>query len=225
MNPSLALGLIALLLALQAVHCFRERGRRSMLLFFGLALIYALMRELWITNHPRPFYTPGSLGVLNISPIIILGWPLHFYLALWIARRLLRVDLRAERFRMAPLALLAASAMLVLALPGEVIGSRLRWWIWQPDNLMDLGWYHGLPLNVLGGWMLTGGMFVLAFLLFEHQHPLRWANLGALAGSIPFHTLTHPYLLMGLGLLAGYVAAAAWFLPRVTPEKISLGST
>jgi len=214
MSPALALGLVGLLLAGQTAHSMQQRGRRSTLLFFGLALVYALLRELWITSRERPFYVAGSLSVANVAPIIVLGWPLHFYLALWLARRLLKVDLGRERLRILPLALLAAASMLVLALPGEVIGSHLGWWIWQPGNLLDLGWYHGLPLNVLGGWMLTGGMFVLAFLLFEHRHPLRWVNLVALAGSIPFHTLAHPDSWIGLGLLAAYITAAAWSLPR-----------
>ena len=216
MSSSVAALIVAAVFLLLGFHCLRTRGRIQTALLFGAGLLYSYLRELHITHQPQAMYSGTGALILGVPVLILLGWVVHFYLALWVAQVVLRVPLGQEPNRIISLTIASAAAMLIFSLAGEPIGSALGWWVWHRGNVLNLFWFLGIPINVLGGWMLTGALFVNTFLVFVHRLSIRWLCVLALVLSVRYFTLTCPKCWVGVALLATYFSFLSYYLLRRT---------
>lgn len=197
-------------------HSLYFLGRKNTFLFFGIGILYAFFREYHIAHYPLPFYSANSLLLFKIPLLITIGWVFHFYLAYWAVEVLLGSTIMKGGKRVLLVSFLVAEVMLVFALAAEPIGSRLGWWTWHKENLFHIYWFLETPLNVLGGWMLTGGLFALTYLVFLEGYGVRWFSLAALLISPYYFTLSGPFINIpvAVALLSGYLLFMAWRMRR-----------
>jgi hypothetical protein len=163
------------------IHSFYVRGKKNTLWFFGVGLIYSFIREFNMSHTTRPLYQGTSLLFFGVPFLILIGWVFHFYLSLWLAEKVLGLrKYKITSNRIYAITIISAFFMVVFSLAGEPIGAALGWWSWNKSNVYDLLWFLGMPINVLMGWFLTGGMFVFSYLVFLSKYRIKLFSLVVL---------------------------------------------
>jgi hypothetical protein len=164
MYEYLLIGPLLILFLLLIYHSLKTEGKRTTLIFFGLALIFALLREL-IIGLIGPLYS-GKFKIGPISPAIVFGWVFAFYLAHYFASRLTSNTRLQGNFLMK--IFLGTGAVLGISLVMETTAPNpaLQWWIW---NIDVSAWptLFNAPIFVFIGWAFTGMAFLTTFYLIQ----------------------------------------------------------
>jgi hypothetical protein len=150
-------------------HSLKTEGTRTTLLFFGIALIFAFLREL-IIGLTYPLYF-GKFKIGPISPAIVLGWVFAFYLADYFVRKL-TINTRFEKNLFVKISL-GIYVVLGISLIMETTAPLLEWWSWKAGLLESLppnALFLGAPIFVFIGWATTGATF-LGIYYFIQQYP------------------------------------------------------
>jgi hypothetical protein len=181
-------------LFLLVLHSLKNRGVRSTLIYFGLAIIYGALRATVIQNLIEKQY--GSLfpylmtfPVIKIGPVSmqeLVGWGVAATVAWLIADRLL-IRLRITQ---APhrTALIAAFCLAAICLAVETAAIEAGWWVWtikQPQGL-----FGKVPLVGLLDWAFVAFDFLLPYLLFVTPSPILPRILSLFL--FPLHFYFHP---------------------------------
>lgn len=207
----------------------RLLGWKPLILFLIPSVSLSLGAELLGTSTSIPFGDYGYLSglgykVAGLVPFTIpLSW---FYMGLC-SYLLARVTLQHQRHWMIQFEALALGALLLTAwdfvLDPAMTRATVPFWVWfQP------GPFFGMPLQNFGGWMVTGGLFMLvANLLWGKDQPvlnrrqltiplvLYLANFGfAMVMSLGSGILPP----VGLGILLGLAPAIGlWIMAQPAP--------
>ena len=154
-------------------HSLKTDGNRTTLLFFGIALIFSLFREL-IIGLTFPLYF-GQFRIGPISPAIVLGWVFAFYLANYFVRKV-TVKTRYENNLVVKVCL-GTYVVLGISLIMETEAPLLEWWSWKPGLLAGLApgsIFLGAPIFVFVGWSLTGAAFLaIYYVLQQYEYNLK----------------------------------------------------
>ena len=186
----------ALVVTALIVHSLRTRGRNDTLLFFGLALLFGILRGnviWWITTQhfegEFPYiFAANPIGVFHDSLVADLGWILCLYLGSAIATSLLASlpHLQNRLFAIVGLACLFNGA---LSYAVEATAIEMRWWDWSLSTESD--WLRDVPIAGIEAWFSVGFDFLIPYFLIRHYRKSGqwWPYLSLLI--FPLHMATH----------------------------------
>lgn len=164
MYEYLLIGPLTVLFLLLIYHSLKTEGKRTALLFFGLGLIFALIREL-VIGIVSPLYI-GAFKIGPISPAVVFGWVFAFYLAYYSVSRLTFNTRFQENLSMkiflGSFVVLGISLIMETTVPNPPLG----WWKWQID-VSAWPTLFNAPIFVFIGWGFTGMVFLTAFYLVQ----------------------------------------------------------
>jgi hypothetical protein len=160
----LLIGPLLVLFLLLIYHSLKTEGKRTTLLFFGLGIIFGLVRELFI-GLICPLYS-GRFKIGPISPAIVFGWVFAFYLAHYFATRITANTRLQGNFLMK--VLLGTGVVLGISLIMETTAPnpQLQWWTWNID-VSNWPTLFNAPVFVFIGWGFTGMIFLTTFYLVQ----------------------------------------------------------
>ncbi len=150
-------------------HSFKSYGKRTTLLFFGIALLFAFLREL-IIGLTVPLYF-GKFKIGPISPAIVLGWVFAFYLGDYFVQKLTANTKYAHN--LAVKICLGTYVVLGISLLMETTAPLLEWWNWKEGLLESLppnAIFLGAPIFVFIGWATTGATFFAIYYFLQQDH-------------------------------------------------------
>lgn len=242
MYEYLLIGPLTVLFLLLIYHSLKTAGKRTTLLFFGLGLMFALLRELIIGLPPFSLYS-GQFKIGPISPAIVFGWVFAFYLGHYVATQLTS-NTHLERNILVKV-FLGTCVVIGISLIMETTAPVLGWWSWNEGLLESLPSGSPIlgaaPYFVFGGWGLTGLIFLSIFYLVEELGFKRKVIIGIISlfilSMVNFMTfnfyILHPPLLheflsvrlifqsLFIGMLAIYIKKRR---PKATYENIFLNN-
>ena len=203
MYEVLFIGPLLILFLILIYHSLKTDGKRTTLIFFGIALIFAFLREL-IIGLTFPLYF-GQFRIGPISPAIVLGWVFAFYLANYFVRKL-TTNTRFENNLVVKVCL-GTYVVLGISMIMETTAPLLEWWSWKPGLLASLApesIFLGAPIFVLVGWSLTGAAFLaIYYILQQYEY-----NLKAILISITIYIL-----IMSNFVISNYIILYGYPLP------------
>jgi hypothetical protein len=164
----LLIGPLLILFLLLIYHSVKTQGTRTTLLFFGLGLFFALLREI-IIGLTFPLYF-GKFKIGPISPAIVFGWVFAFYLAHYFAMKI-TTNTNVENHLLVNVAL-GTFVVLGISLIMETTAPILEWWSWKAGLLESLPpetLILGAPIFVFIGWTITGATFLTIFYLLKNH--------------------------------------------------------
>ncbi len=164
MYEFLLIGPLLVLFLILIYHALKTEGRRKTLLFFGLGLFFALLREI-IIGLTYPLYF-GKFKIGPISPAIIFGWVFAFYLAHYFATKL-TARTHVENHLLVKVTL-GTFVVLGISLIMETTAPLLEWWSWKAgliESLPSEALLLGAPIFVFIGWTITGATFLSIYYL------------------------------------------------------------
>ena len=187
-------------LILLIVHSITNRGSRSTAIFLVSAIVYGLVRALWLDHITRGEF--GSLfpylmnfPVLKIGPVSfqeVIGWSVASTIA-WLVsdRLLLRVGLTPAPHR---IAIVGFFVMAALCLAVESAAIESGWWVWTIKQPVK-GILGRVPLVGLLDWGFVAFDFLLPYLLFTQSvsWPKRLIGLCLFPLHFYFHTKLNPF--------------------------------
>jgi hypothetical protein len=161
-------------------HSLKTNGKRTTLLFFGIALIFAFLRELIIGLTYPLYFSNFKIG--PIPPAIMLGWVFAFYLGDYFARKI-TADTRFANNIFVKICL-GTFVVLGISLIMETTAPLLGWWWFQEgllESLPPAAIVLGAPLFVLIGWSTTGATFLgIYYLLQQYNYQLKVILLSSI---------------------------------------------
>ncbi len=213
MNELLPIG-STVALVLLVVHSWKTRGRAVTLAFFGLGILYGLLREnaIWLLMRVltasaadiKPYLPQGGIlpeiGHANLQ--VSVGWVFSMYLAWTISELILRrITSRPSGARVFMIAGLSALFMETICYCMETTAVAVGWWYWDlPTRSVLFG--NVSPLG-MEGWFTVVPDFLLPFLVIAcSEARSRWKWLWALA--FPLHIGGHMMIRWVPGFMAIY---------------------
>jgi hypothetical protein len=191
---------LLILFLLLIYHSLKTDGRRDTLIFFGIALIFAFLREL-IIGLTVPLYF-GKFKIGPIAPAIVLGWVFSFYLAHYFVRKVTG-GTRFEENLIVRI-LLGTYVVMGISLIMETTAPLLEWWSWRLGLLASLppeAVCLGAPIFVFVGWGLTGACFLAIYYIFQRYD----YNLKALLINLTlFIVIMSNFVISNYIILYGY---------------------
>jgi hypothetical protein len=165
----LLIGPLLVLFLFLIYHSLKTAGKRTALLFFGLGLIFASLRELILGLDQFSLYS-GSFKIGPLSPGIAFGWVFAFYLGHYFATRL-TANTHLEKNILVKV-FLGTCVVIGISFIMETTGPvpPLEWWSWNPGLLASLpsgSLILGAPYFVFAGWGITGCIFLSIFYLVQ----------------------------------------------------------
>ena len=150
-------------------HSLKISGKRATLLFFGIALIFAFLRELIIGLTSPLYFSQYKIG--PIPPAIVFGWVFAFYLGDYFVRRLTANTRFATNIVVK--ICLGTCIVFAISLIMETTAPKMGWWWWDPKLLTTLplnAFVLGAPIFVFIGWATTGATFFALYYLFQQYN-------------------------------------------------------
>ena len=160
---------LLVLFLLLIYHSLKTEGKRTAILFFGIALLFAFFREL-IIGLTFPLYA-GKFKIGPISPAIVLGWVFAFYLGNYFVQTLL-TNTKFEKNLFVKISL-GTYVVLGISFVMETTAPLLEWWSWKPGLLESLppeAIVFGAPIFVFVGWGITGAAFFAIYYILEYYN-------------------------------------------------------
>ena len=183
-----------IVLILLVLHSIANRGNRATAIFFISAIVYGLIRALWIDHLTRVEF--GTLfpylmnfPVIKIGPVSfqeVVGWSVAATIAWLISDRLFL------RFRITPaphrIALLSFFILASLCLAVESAAIESGWWIWTIKQPIEGIFGRVPPVGILD-WGFVAFDFLLPYLLFTQ--PASWPKRLIGLSLFPLHFYSH----------------------------------
>lgn len=161
---------------LLVLHSWKMRGKRFTLLYFIGGFAFGFVREFFYANFKHLYdYSGLSIKILNVPPVIPLGWMFTFYIGLCFAERIFGYtcqdiakqlkgadETKANMIfiqRILPLLIGVAMFTGIVCYAIESCAINLQWW--------EFTGYHGeyIPNTVQYMWTQTGIIWTLLFFL------------------------------------------------------------
>ncbi len=184
MYEALFIGPLCILFLILIYHSLKMNGNRTTLRFFGIALIFAFLRELIIGLTYPLYFSHFKIGPIPLA--IVLGWVFAFYLGDYFSRKVTTDTRFTNNIFMKNC--LGTFVVFGISLIMETTAPLLDWWWWKEGLLESLApeaIVLGAPLFVFIGWSTTGATFFgLYYLLQHYNYQPKVILLGAILYSV-----------------------------------------
>jgi len=185
-------------LVLLIVHSWRTRGRSVTIRFFGMGLLFGVLRgnAVWLIMQTlegpkgmKPYIPQGGIlpEIGHDSIQVAVGWVFALYLAWTVSEALLR---RLPRLagRVFMVGGLSALFMFAIGYCMETSAVSVGWWYWSLPTKTTL--FGNVNLPGIWAWFSVAHDFLIPFLVIVcsvSRNPLRWLWLLA----FPTHMASH----------------------------------
>ena len=169
---------LSIAIVLIAIHLYATKGIKNFLIFFGMVLLYGMIKEIINANsgfgHSYSYTAAVPLRIFNVPAVVCFGWLFCAYISWIYAEKIMSRFWFSKTLRIVAVFAISIFVVKSIAYCMEMVGIAADWWVWNvPGKPMPhpflSGWNHPyfrleeFVSRGIRGWSLFMGAFLLVY--------------------------------------------------------------